>query len=328
VSGPLAVVTGASGFVGSHVVDELLRRGARVRCLLRPSSTLRWLEGKPVELVFVSLEDAAALQAAVAGAVWIVHAGGLISARHASEFHAVNVGVTERMLRAALSAGPGLRRFLYVSSLAASGPSRDGMPVTEAHPPRPVSAYGESKLRGEELVHQLRDRLPVCCVRPPAVYGPRDEVTLKIFRALRWHVRPEVRARGRFSMIYVEDLARAIALALEDDGAVGEIFFASEPDVCDFERLGLQLQEAMGTWAVPLRLPGWLLTTGALAGEAWGAITRTPPFLSRAKLQEIGAGDWLCSSAKIRSRLGWTPSVPMEEGLKRSVAWYREAGWV
>ncbi|HEU4333912.1 MAG TPA: NAD-dependent epimerase/dehydratase family protein [Candidatus Eisenbacteria bacterium] len=328
MSGPLAVVTGASGFVGSHVVDELLRRGARVRCLLRSSSSRRWLEGKPVELVFVSLDDAPALEAAVAGATWIVHAAGLTSARSAAEFHAVNVGGTERMLRAALAAGPELRRFLYVSSLAAAGPSRDGMPVTEAHPPRPVSAYGESKLRGEELVHQLRDRLPVCSVRPPAVYGPRDEATLKVFRALRWHVRPELRAHGRFSMIYVEDLARAIALVLEDERALGEIFFASEPDVCDYERLGVEAQAAMGSWAVPLRLPGWLLTAGAMAGEAWGAITRTPPFLSRAKLQEIGAGDWICSSAKIRSRLGWAPSVPMEEGLKRSVAWYREAGWV
>lgn len=328
MSAPLAIVTGASGFVGSHVADELLRRGARVRCLLRASSSRRWLDGKPVELVFVPLEDTAALAAAVEGATWIVHAAGLTSARNAAEFHAVNVGGTEHMLRAALEAGPGFRRFLYVSSLAAAGPSRDGMPVTEAHAPRPVSAYGESKLRGEELVLQLRDRLPVCSIRPPAVYGPRDEATLKIFRALRWHVRPELRARGRFSMVYVEDLARAIALALEDDRAVGETFFASEPDVCDYERLGLEAQEAMGTWAVPIRPPGWLLVAGAVAGEAWGAITRTPPFLSRAKLREIGAGDWICSSAKIRSRLGWEPGVPMEEGLKRSVAWYREAGWL
>lgn len=325
---PLAVVTGASGFVGSHVVDALLRRGARVRCILRQTSSRRWLEGKPVEIVVAGLDDAPALEAALAGAAWIVHAAGLTSARSAAAFHEANVGGTERMIRAALTVGPSLRRFLYVSSLAASGPSRDGAPVTETFVPRPASDYGVSKLRAEELVHQVRDQIPVCSIRPPAVYGPRDEATLKVFVALKWHLRPELKAGGRFSMVYVEDLADAMIAALEDDRARGEVFFVSEPDACDYDRLGRAAMEAMGTWAVPLRPPGWLLTTAALAGEIWGGIAGRPPFLSRRKLREIGAGDWICSSAKIRSTLGWVPQVPLEEGLRRTVAWYREARWV
>jgi len=326
--GALAVVTGASGFVGSHVVDALLRRGARVRCILRRSSSRRWLDGKPVEIVVAGLDDAPALEAALVGATWIVHAAGRTSARNAAEFHEANVGGTERMLRAALTVGPSLRRFLYVSSLAASGPSRDGAPVTETFIPRPASDYGVSKLRAEELVHQLRDRIPVCSIRPPAVYGPRDEATLKVFLALRWHLRPELRPGGRFSMVYVEDLADAMVAALEDDRALGEVFFVSEPDVCDYDRLGRAAMAAMGTWAIPLRPPGWLLTAAALVGEAWGGLTGRAAFLSRRKLREIGAGDWICSSAKIRSTLGWSPRVPLEEGLRRAVAWYREARWV
>jgi nucleoside-diphosphate-sugar epimerase len=325
---PLAVVTGASGFVGSHVVDALLVRGARVRCLLRASSSRRWLEGKPVEIAAVGLDDAPALEAAVAGATWIVHAAGRTSARNGAEFHEANVGGTERMLRAALTVGPTLRRFLYVSSLAAAGPSRDGAPVTETHLPRPASDYGVSKLRGEELVHQLRDRIPVCSIRPPAVYGPRDEATRKIFVALKWHLRPELRPGGRFSMVYVEDLAEAMVRALEDDRARGETFFVSEPDVCDYERLARAALAALGTWAVPLRPPMWLLAAGAFAAEGWGAVIGRPPFLSREKLREISAGDWLCSSAKIRSALDWAPEVPLDEGIRRTVAWYREAGWV
>jgi nucleoside-diphosphate-sugar epimerase len=325
---PLAVVTGASGFVGSHVVDALLRRGATVRCIVRGSSSRRWLEGKPVEIVVAALDDAPALEAALAGATWIVHAAGLTSARNAADFHEANVGGTERMLRAALTVGPSLRRFLYVSSLAASGPSRDGAPVTETFLPRPASDYGVSKLRGEELVLQLRDRLPVCSIRPPAVYGPRDEATLKVFVALKWHLRPELLPGGRFSMVYVEDLADAMITALEDDRARGEIFFVSEPDSCDYERLGRAAMQAMETWAVPLRPPLWLLTVGALAGELAGKILGRPPFLSRRKLREISAGDWICSSAKIRDTLGWAPRVALDEGLRRSLAWYREARWV
>jgi len=325
---PLAVVTGASGFVGSHIADELLRRGARVRCILRRYSSRRWLDGKPLEIVIAPLEDSAALATAVAGATWIVHAAGLTSARNAAEFHEANVGGTERMLRAALTVGPGLRRFLVISSQAAGGPSRDGMPVSEAHPPRPVSAYGESKLRSEELVLQMRNRLSVCSIRPPAVYGPRDEATLKIFMAVKRHLQPVLHRGGRFSLVHVEDLARACWLALEDDRAAGEIFFVAEPDATDYDEIGRFAKRALGSWAVRFEPPGWLLTLVALAGEAVGVLTNRPPFLSRQKLQEIQAGDWICTSAKIRARLGWTPRMPLDAGFRQTAAWYREAGWL
>jgi nucleoside-diphosphate-sugar epimerase len=328
VSAPLAVVTGGSGFVGSHIVDELLGRGVRVRCVLRRSSSTRWLDGKAVEIVVAPLDEAGALAAAVAGATWIVHAAGITSARNSREFYEANVGGTERMIRAALTVGPGLRRFLLISSQAAGGPSLDGMPVTEAHPPRPVSAYGESKLRAEELVLQMRDRLPVCSIRPPAVYGPRDVATLKMFVAVKRHVQPVLRAGGKFSLVHAGDLARACCLALEDDRALGEIFFVAEPDVCDYDALGRQAKRALGTWALRVEPPGWLLSGVALAAEAIGALSGRPPFLSRQKLREITSGDWIGSSAKIRTGLGWAPQRSLEAGFAETAAWYREAGWL
>ena len=124
MSGPLAVVTGASGFVGSHIVDELLRQGARVRCLLRSTSTTRWLDGKEVEITRLDLHDVARLEAAVRGADWIVHAAGLTHARSPREFQEVNVGGTERMLGAAMKAGDQLQRFVLISSQAVAGPDR------------------------------------------------------------------------------------------------------------------------------------------------------------------------------------------------------------
>ena len=328
VGAPLAVVTGGTGFVGSHVVDELLRRGARVRCIVRRSSPRRWLEGKGVEFVVAPLDDAAGLAAAVAGATWIVHAAGLTSARHPREFYEANVQGTERMLRAALTVGPGLRRFLAVSSQAAGGPSRDGSPVTEAQATRPVSPYGDSKLRGEELVLQMRDRLPVCCIRPPGVYGPRDEAFLKVFKTVKWRMRPVLRAGGRFSLVHAEDLARAVGLALEHDRAVGEVFYVSEPDVTDYDAFGRAVVRAMGNPAMRFEPPGWLLWGGALVGEAMAAVTGRPAFLSREKLREITAGDWICSSAKARERLGWAPTIALDAGIAQTAAWYRAEGWL
>jgi len=328
VSGPLAVVTGASGFVGSHIVDELLRQGASVRCLLRPTSSTRWLDGKPVEITRLELRDGERLEASVRGADWIVHAAGLTHARSPREFHEVNVGGTERMLRAASAAGDRLQRFLLISSQAAAGPAVEGKPVTETERPDPVSHYGATKRRAEELTMLLKETLPVVAIRPPAVYGPRDDSLLRVFTAAKWHVLPILREGGRFSLIHAEDLARAVHLALTHPRAVGQVFFASEPDVTGYRELGDLVRRSMKTWAVPVKPPDIALQAGALVGEMWGSLRNRAPFLSREKLREISSGDWICSSAKIRSELGWTPTIPLAVGIERTAAWYREAGWV
>jgi len=328
VSGPLAVVTGASGFVGSHIVDELLRQGVRVRCLLRPTSSTRWLDGKAAEITRLEFRDAERLEASVKGADWIVHAAGLTHARSPREFQEVNVGGTERMLRAASKAGEQLQRFLIISSQAVAGPAVEGRPVTETERPDPVSHYGATKRRAEELTMLLKESLPVVAIRPPAVYGPRDDSLLRAFVAVKWHVLPILREGGRFSLIHAEDLARAVHLALTHPRAVGQVFFASEPDVTGYRELGELVRRAMKTWAVPVTPPGFALQAGALVGEMWGSLRNRAPFLSREKLREISSGDWICSSAKIRSELGWTPMVPLADGIERTAAWYREAGWV
>lgn len=327
-SPPLAVVTGASGFVGSHIVDDLLARGARVRAVVRGSSSRRWLEGKGVELADAAMEDEAALRRAVAGADWVVHAAGLIRARSAAEFHEANVGGTERMFRASRDAGA--RRFVLVSSQAAAGPSPDGRPVSEEQAPRPVSSYGESKLAAEKAVLGVPsgDPTAVTVIRPPAVYGPRDTAFLKVFALAKRHIEPVLRRRGRFSIVHVADLASAVHATLTRDEAPGEIFFACEPDETNYAELGTLVRESLGTWTVPVAFPRWALMGVALGAEAFAAMTRQAPLLSREKLSEISAGDWICSSKKIRDRLGWTPKIPLQEGILATAGWYREAGWL
>jgi nucleoside-diphosphate-sugar epimerase len=328
-SGRLAVVTGASGFVGSHIVDELLRHGDRVRCLVRPGSPTRWLDGKPVEIVRLGYERVEPIAEALRGASWIVHAAGLTRARSAKEFHEANVTVTERVLRAATSNGGGIGRFVLVSSQAAAGPAdMTGRPVTETDRPDPVSPYGVSKLRAEELTLLLREKLPVVVIRPPAVYGPRDNAVFRLFLAVKRHVIPVLRNRGRFSIVYVEDLARAVRLALAHPKAPGQVYFVGGPDVTDYDELGEEVREAMGTWAVRVRPPGFVLETAAVVAETFAMLLGRAPLLSREKLAEITSGDWICSSAKIRSQLGWEPEVSLEEGVRRTASWYREAGWL
>lgn len=328
MTAPLALVTGASGFVGSHIVDELLRRGARVRCLLRSTSSRRWLEGKPVDFAEGDVRHREGLDAAVAGADWIVHAAGLTHAPSAEEFHRANVLGTEQILAAALGTSPAPRRFLYISSQAAAGPSRNGAPVTEDLEPRPVSAYGSTKLAGENLVMQAGDRLPVVALRPPAVYGPREKALLKYFRAVKCHVRPRLPGSRRFSIVYAVDHARAVWEALTQDRAVGRIYFVGGPDLTSFEETGRMIERAMETWSLPFQIPGFLLQAAGLAGELVGAVTGRTPFLSREKIREITSGDWIVSSGRIRTELGWSPATALEDGIRETARWYREAGWV
>jgi len=328
-AGPLAVVTGASGFVGSHIVDELLRNNARVRCILRPKSSTRWLDAKSIEIVRLEEMDLDGLSRAVAGATWVVHAAGITQAKSPKEFHEINVGGTERMLRAAMALNGTLQRFLYISSQAAGGPAAERRPVLEGDRPDPASTYGVSKLRGEELTMLLKNRMPVVSIRPPAVYGPRDKAFLRLYRMLKGHVMPVLRANERFTLVYAEDLARAVYLALTHPRAAGEVYFVGEPESTDSVEMGECIRRSLGSpWALTVRPPGFLLQAGALVAELVGLATGQPPLLSREKLREITAGDWLCSSAKIRSQLGWTPQVELEEGIARTTSWYREAGWI
>ena len=328
MSAPLALVTGASGFVGSHIVDELLRRGARVRCLVRATSSRRWLEGKDVDLADGDVCDPAGLDAAASGADWIVHAAGLTHAPSAEEFHRVNVLGTEKILAAALRASPAPKRFVYISSQAAAGPSRDGAPVTEDQPPGPVSTYGSTKLAGEALVMGAAHRLPVVAIRPPTVYGPRETALLKYFRAVKYHVRPHIGGARPFSVVYAEDHARAVWAALAGERAPGQIYFVGGPDVTTYQEMGSAIAHAMGTWAVRVPIPMPALQAGAFLGELMGSLTRRTPFFSREKFREITAGDWIVSSRKIRTELGWTHATPLADGVRVTAAWYREAGWV
>jgi nucleoside-diphosphate-sugar epimerase len=325
---PLALVTGASGFVGSHIVDELLRHGTRVRCLLRSTSSHRWLEGKPVEIVSGDVCERSSLDAAVQGADWIVHAAGLTSARDAAEFQRANASGTANLLHAALTTTPVPHRFLYISSQAAAGPSRDGTPVTEDLPPQPVSPYGQSKLAGETLVMRAADRLPVVTIRPPIVYGPRETSLLKYFRAVANHVRPEPGGPRSFSIVYAEDQARAVWECLTRDRAVGRIYFVGGPDITSVREMGDLIQRAIGTWAIRFRVPSALLQAGALAGEAIGSLTGRSPFFSREKFREITAGPWIVSSRRIREELSWSPAMALDQGVHATARWYREVGWV
>src|SRR5262245_45933935 len=202
------LVTGGTGFVGSHLVDRLIEGGHRVRCLVRPSANLRYLKHPQIELVYGGLDDSTDWDKALADVDLIYHVAGATFARRAQDYFTVNHKGTEAIFAPAIKHRDMIRRFVYISSLAAVGPGRDGRPVDEDATPAPVTPYGRSKLLAEEAVRAASDLLPFTIVRPPAVYGPRDYGIFEFFKSIKRGVFPMIGRRDkRVSLVHARDLA-------------------------------------------------------------------------------------------------------------------------
>lgn len=323
------LVTGATGFIGSHLVEELLAHGHEVRCLVRDSQRLGWISGLPtVAVVQGDVGDARSLRECVDGVDQVYHVAGLTKARTPPQFQQVNAEGTRHLIEACLKARKGPRRFVHLSSLAAVGPMPTSTPCAEEVSPRPVSPYGRSKLQGESAALAARDRLHVTVLRPPVVYGPRDR---GVFTFARWVARgllPVPAGPPRIlSLCYVQDLVSALLAAGKAGIPSGEIFHVAGEGAFTWEEVGNALGQALGARPRPVRFPVPVLLALAAVGEAWGWATGQPGYFSRGKVREA-AGHWPCDASKARRHLGFVPRVGLAEGIPLTVKWYREAGWL
>lgn len=326
------LVTGASGFLGSHVAERLSARGDGVRALVRKTSNTRFLERLPnVELFEGSVEQTDRMRDAVEGVDAIVHAAGIVKARTSDDFFAVNVGGTSNLVQAARRTenGHSLKRFVYVSSLEACGPSSDGAPV-HIDQEAPVTAYGRSKLSAEKVVLAVQGQMPSTILRPAAIYGPRDSEIFEVFRSIQRGLLPLVAggtAKGMW--IYATDCADACIRAIDADVPNGRTYFVD--DGCgplEASRMFADAERAMGRRAlVRLNLPVPVMMTVARGLEVVGRFANRPVMLTREKANML-LQDWVCTSDDTRRDLGWEPKVPWSKGVELAVRWYRDNGWL
>ncbi|MFQ5840541.1 MAG: NAD-dependent epimerase/dehydratase family protein [Candidatus Methylomirabilales bacterium] len=322
------LVTGGTGFIGSHLVKLLLRRGVRLTCLLRPTSPRTWLPPE-TNIIEGDLTDPRSLrQIAATGFDYVYHLGGLTKSVDPNHYEAVNhLGV--KHLAEACAAGPTPPKvFLYLSSLAAAGPSPDGRALTEEDPPRPISRYGRSKLAGEAALQALEASLPWVIVRAPVIYGPRDRALLPFFRLATWRIALAPPGDRTLSLCHVDDLAEGLTKAVLG-GKTGQIYYVSDGRLHSWRAVLAAIGEALGVR--PVRLPLWpgLLSPLAIIGEAWSHGGGGPaPFLNRDKVEELKAAHWVCDSSKAVREWDYAPRVSLAEGMRRTVAWYREQGWL
>ncbi len=319
-----ALVTGATGFIGSHLVEELIKRGCEVTCLVRKTSNLKWIEDLKANRIYGDCEDEGSLKQLPADLDIVFHLAGLTKARKDEDFFCVNGKGTENLLKAALGHLRGLKRFVYLSSLAAVGPSWNGSPVNEASEARPVSSYGRSKLAGEEAVAKYRGRIPATIIRPPAVYGPRDRDFYVLFRMLKKGFYPYW-GKCYYSLLYVDDLIRGLIMAAEEKEAVGGMYFLSDGKVHSNEELVNEISNALGTRIVKMRMPKPIMTMLARLNDR---LSRNVSIVSGDRINDLKYSNWTCDSAKAERDLKFIPKVTIKEGIKWTADWYRIHQWL
>ena len=326
------VVTGATGFVGHHVVELLHGRAGRVRAIVRPTSDTRQLRALGVEACAASLSDPASLHAALDGSTVVIHLAAMTHARTEAELQRVNGQGTAALVDAAIAAGESTGkavRFVYLSSLAAVGPSMDGRPVTPATEPRPLTAYGRSKLAGEVPVRTAGSRgLEAVILRAPAVYGPGDRELLWFFKLARLGVMPIPAGGNRpLQMVHVKDLARAIVDAATAPSLTG-LFHIADPQAYDMAAMYRLVGAAVGREPYLIRVPGAAIGVAAALSEIGARAAGQSTMFSREKVRELLAPGWLCETDGALAAFGFAAGIPLAQGLRGTAEWYRFHGWL
>jgi len=317
--------------LGSHIAEQLSAQGHQVRALVRKTSNTKFLEElSGVELFDGAVSDTDSLKRACVGVDAVIHSAGLVKAKKPEEFHHTNCGGTSNVLEAALSQRDTIKRFVLVSSLAAIGPSSDGSPVDPSQAPGPVTHYGRSKLAAERAVQAKKDQIPVTIIRPPTIYGPRDQEILAIYQAVKARVLPYFGTPdNRLSMIYGGDAAAACIRAAMTDVPSGSAYFVEDGVVYRFADLIHEVEAALGKRAwLRFPIPRPVMTGVALGSELFGKAANKPMMLTRDKLNELFAPHWVCSAADARADLGWEPKMTFSEGARVTGDWYKQAGWL
>lgn len=324
------LLTGANGFVGSHILDRLVESGAEAGILLRKTSDTAFIERQlpRVQVHYGSLEDARSLRRAIRGMDCVIHCAGKTKVLRTEEFYRVNHEGTRNVVRAVNAHRGSLQQLIHVSSRAVFGPCTGDDAATEDCPAQPISEYGKSKLLGEMEVTEHCE-VPYTVLRPSAVYGPRDDAFLFAFQTVRLRLLPVFKGgMQQINLVYVCDVADAVLACLDRSDAFGRVYNVASPQPSTTLELFREIEHQMRIRALPVSLPLAILYPVCVAREICSRITGKPNILNRQKYLELSAPGWVCSSERICRELGFVARTPLREGIARALDWYRREGWL
>jgi dihydroflavonol-4-reductase len=324
-----ALVTGGTGFIGSHLVELLLKNGYAVRCLIRKTSDTRWLSDLSAEYVYGDLFDAEALRNAVTGVDYIYHAAGVTKSKTKEGYYRGNTTGTSNLLDAVQKFNQALKRFIHVSSQTAAGPSPTKVPITEEIVPHPITTYGLSKLKAEEECSKFRSTIPATIVRLPAIYGPRDRDVFEFFNTIGKGLQPMVGFHEKYvSLLHVGDAVRGLVMAAESPAAVGQTYFVSSKEIYGWRDVGNVAKRLMEKVVVRVRVPEFGVYVVSAFAEFFSLFSSKPALINFEKARDMVQDYWTCDSSKAKRDFGYEQEVSLEEGMRNTIEWYRAEGWL
>ncbi len=328
--GKKVLITGGTGFIGSHLAEFLCRKGDDVSCIIRKTSNLRWIKGLPIHFHYGEVTDKESLREAVKNKDIIFHLASLTKAIHSEDYYRVNASGTKNLLEICAEENPELKRFVLVSSQAAAGPSPSQNPIDETWEPHPITDYGKSKLESEKTARTFMDKIPITIIRPPAVYGPRDQDIYLQFKMINKGWDFQIGKNDLLvSLVYAPDLAEAMAILADCDKGAGETYFVANPEPYSSSDLCSRMMKILGRDKVRrIRVPKPFAGLVAWFSELQASFTKKPALLNRQKILELSRPFWVCSSQKLKEHTGYSCPSSIEKGFAETIKWYRENNWL
>jgi nucleoside-diphosphate-sugar epimerase len=326
------LVTGASGFIGSFIVEEALSRGYEVWAAVRRSSSRQFLTDSRIHFIELDLSSEQKLTQQMEGSTfdYVVHAAGVTKCLHKEDFFRINTEGTKNLVKALINLRMPLKRFVYISSLSIMGAIREQQPYTEiceTDEARPNTAYGKSKLQTERWLET--QPIPYIILRPTGVYGPRERDYFMMAKSIKAHTDFAVGYRQQdITFVYVTDVVQAVFLALEH-GQTGRRYFLSDGEVYQSSTFSDLIRRELGSpWWIRITAPIWVLRVITFFGDKWGHITGKISALNNDKYHILKQRNWRCDIEPARRELGYKPEYTLEKGVPLTIKWYIENGWL
>ena len=321
-----ALLTGGTGFIGSHLAELLLDKSAEIFALVRDPHNLKWLKGLNIQLLEGDLLSIPSLPSDID---YVFHVAGLTNSSDVADYYTVNQQGTASLFKSLHDQKILPKKIICLSSLAAVGPSFDGKPVQESDVPHPITPYGKSKLRGEAEALKFKEVYPIVILRAPAVFGPRDKDFLQYFKWIKRGALPAIGSKQRYmSLCYVKDLIRAFYLCSQKELESGEIFNIGDQNPCSYDEFGELAGQAMGKKLKKVKIPipiGYLV---ALIADIAGRINKKPSILNLGKFKQMRQRAWIADMKKAKEKLSFQPQYSLQEAVQETINWYLKHNWL
>ena len=328
------LITGASGFIGSFIVEEALKQGFETWAAVRKSSSKEYLQDERIHFIELNLSSKAQLieQLRPHQFDYVVHAAGVTKCLNKADFRRINTEGTKNLIDALLDLQMPLKRFVFLSSLSVFGAIKEQLPydeIREDDTPKPNTEYGRSKLEAERYIDSIGSRLPYIILRPTGVYGPREKDYFMMAKSIKQHIDFAVGyQRQDITFVYVTDVVQAVFLALEK-GKTGRKYFLSDGQVYQSTTFSDLIHEELDRpWWLRITAPVWVLRVVTFFGEYIGHMTGKVTALNNDKYNILRQRNWRCDIEPTRHELGFEPKVQLKEGVKTTIQWYKDHKWL